>query len=189
MTYPAGVQLSTLTFSNPTTFLGNPAARTTVTLQSTAAVVWAATGDPIDDFAETVDPGPGMHGSLTAPFVNQTGFTDQAGNSFTGWAYIVTRTAWLGNVFKTVQKNWQPVIGQNTVDFDTLPGGAIGLPVSTPPLVVTSVVGQTGAVTGAQIAADPALNATYAPVAGSINYASPAQAANLSAALSMILGV
>jgi hypothetical protein len=35
---------------------------------------------------------------------------------------------------------------------------------------------------------DTALNATYAPVAGSANYASPAQAAGLSAAFAIVLG-
>jgi lysophospholipase L1-like esterase len=41
----------------------------------------------------------------------------------------------------------------------------------TPAAPVTSVAGQTGAVTGAQIAADSALKGTYAPIAGSTNYA------------------
>jgi len=35
---------------------------------------------------------------------------------------------------------------------------------------------------------DTALNATYAPVTGSPNYTSPAQAAGLSAALSIVFG-
>jgi hypothetical protein len=35
---------------------------------------------------------------------------------------------------------------------------------------------------------DGSLNATYAPVSGSPNYASPAQAAGLSAAFSIVLG-
>jgi hypothetical protein len=153
MTYPAGVQLATLTFSNPTTFLGNSATRTEVTFQPSAGVVWAATGEPIDDFAETVAPGPGMPGSLTAPFVDQSGFTDQAGNTFTMWAYIVTRTTYFGQLKKEVRKNWQPVLGQTTVDFDNLPGGNIGLPVSAPIVPVTSVAGVTGAV-GAEPLAD-----------------------------------
>ena len=146
MTYPSGVQLSTLTFSNPITFLGKSATRTEVTFQSTAGVVWAATGEPIDDFAETVTPDPGMPGSLTAPFVDQPGFTDQSGNAFTMWAYVVTRLTWFGSSVKTVRKNWQPVLGQDTIDFDNLPGGNIGLPVSAPIVPVTSVAGETGVV-------------------------------------------
>jgi hypothetical protein len=153
MTYPAGVQLATLTFSNPTTFLGNSATKTEVTFQSTAGVVWAATGEPIDDFSETVAPGPGLPGSLTAPFVDQAGFTDQAGSTFTMWAYVVTRTTYFGTAKKEVRKNWQPVLGQTTVDFDNLPGGNIGLPVSAPIVPVTSVAGVTGAV-GAEPLAD-----------------------------------
>jgi len=153
MTYPSGVQLATLTFSNPITFLGNAATRTEVTVQSTAGVVWSATGEPIDDFAETVAPGAGMPGSLTAPFVDQPGFTDQAGNAFTMWAYVVTRLTWCGSSVKTVRKNWQPVVGQDTIDFDSLPGGNIGLPVSAPIVPVTSVAGLTAAV-GAESLAD-----------------------------------
>jgi len=146
MTYPAGVQLSTLTFSNPTTFLGNQATRTEVTVQASSGVVWAATGEPIDDFSETVAPNAGLPGFLTVPFVDQPGFTDQSGNAFTMWAYTVTRRTFFGASMKVVQKNWQPVMGQSTMDFDNLPGGNIGLPVSAPIVPVTSVAGETGVV-------------------------------------------
>jgi len=94
-----------------------------------------------------------MPGSLTAPFVDQPGFTDQAGNAFTMWAYVVTRLTWFGSSVKTVRKNWQPVVGQDTIDFDSLPGGNIGLPVSAPIVPVTSVAGLTAAV-GAESLAD-----------------------------------
>ena len=83
MAYPAGVQTATLTFSNSGTFLGQAATSTTMEIASTASVVWTATGEPIDNFTEMVTPGAGMPGSLTAPFVDQTGFTDSAGNAFT----------------------------------------------------------------------------------------------------------
>lgn len=152
MPYPPGVQTSTLTFSNPITFLGNEAQRTEVTVQPTAGVVWTATGQPIDDFAEIVAPGDGMPGSLTAPYVDQEGFTDQAGNDFTMWAYIVTRKTFFGSSMKTVKKNWQPILGQTTIDFDNLPGGAIGLPVAAPPVPVTSVAGLAGVVPAAALA-------------------------------------
>jgi len=161
MTYPAGVQLSTLTFSNPTTFLGNQATRTEVTVQASAGVVWAATGEPIDDFSETVAPNEGLPGTLTVPFVDQPGFTDQSGNAFTMWAYTVTRRTFFGASMKVVQKIWQPVVGQDVMDFDNLPGGDIGLPVSAPIAPVTSVAGETGAV-GADALADAL--AGYLPI-------------------------
>lgn len=154
MTYPAGVQTATLTFSNPGTFLGHEATRTEVTFQATAGVVWSATGQPIDDFPEVVTPGEGMPGSLTAPFVDQAGFTDQAGNAFTMWAYQVTRKSFYGSYSKVVKKNWQPLIGQDTIDFDNLPGGSIGLPVSTPVPPVTSVAGLTLAVAAEDLAGE-----------------------------------
>lgn len=154
MVYPAGVQTSTLTFSNPITFLGNEATRTELTVQPTAGVVWTATGMPIDDFAEVVNPGAGMPGSLTAPFVDQEGFTDGAGNAFTMWAYVVTRKTFFGSSSKTVKKAWAPVIGQSTVDFDNLPGGSVGLPVSAPPVPVTSVAGLAGVVGAESLAGE-----------------------------------
>lgn len=154
MTYPSGVQIATLTFSNPGTFLGNAAARTEVTVQSTAGVVWTATGQPIDDFPEVVAPGPGLPGQLTVPFVDQPGFTDQAGNTFTMWAYVITRKTILGSSQKVVTKNWAPVIGQDVTDFDNLPGGTIGLPVSAPPVPVTSVASLTGVVGAAALAGE-----------------------------------
>lgn len=176
MGYPVGVQLSTLTFSNPITFLGNDATRTEVSVQATAGVVWAATGQPIDDFAELVAPGSGMPGSLTVPFVDQAGFTDQAGNDFTMWAYVVTRTTYFGNASKTVKKNWQPLVGQGTVDFDNLPGGSIGLPVAVPPNPVSSIAGLTGMVAAESLlgALEPELSATIGDkVKGSDPYDSP----------------
>ncbi|MET3949705.1 polysaccharide deacetylase family protein [Arthrobacter sp. UYEF36] len=155
MTYPPGVQLATLTFSNPSTFLGNEATRTEVTVQSTAGVVWAATGQPIDDFEELVSPAAGMPGSLTVPFVDQAGFTDQAGNVFTMWAYVVTRKTFFGGRSKTVRKSWQPLLGQSEpVDFDNLPGGSVGLPVSAPVVPVTSVAGLTLAVGAEDLATE-----------------------------------
>ena len=152
MSYPSGVQLATLTFSNPITVLGNDATKTEISIEPTASVVWSATGQPVDNFEETVSPAAGIPGSLTAPFTDQPGFTDQAGNTFTGWAYVVTRRTHFGGKPKTVRKNWQPVTGQTTTDFDNLPGGSIGLPVSAPVAPVTSVGGFTGAVTPEQIA-------------------------------------
>ena len=152
MAYPPGVQLATLTFSNPITYLGNDATKTEITIEPTASIVWTATGQPVDNFEETVSPVPGMPGAFTVPFTDQVGFADQAGNPFTGWAYTVTRKTHFGGKPKTVRKNWQPVIGQSNVDFDNLPGGSIGLPVSVPLTAVTSVGGLVGAITEAQLA-------------------------------------
>jgi hypothetical protein len=147
MTYPDGVSLSTLTFSNPITFLGNAATRTEVTIAPSASVVWGQTGQPIDATAELVSPGDGLSGSLMAPHVDQDGFLDQDGNAFTGWAYLVTRRAFFGSVpAQQVQKTWQPLVGQDVVDFDLLPGGPVGEPVSAPVIPVTSVAGETGVV-------------------------------------------
>jgi hypothetical protein len=56
---------------------------------------------------------------------------------------------------------------------------------------VTTALGVPDAALAARVvtgATATALNATYAPASGSSNYASPAQAAGLSAALSIVFG-
>ena len=146
MTYPSGVQLSTLTFNSPTTYLGNPVTRTEVTVQVTAGVVWAATGDPINDAGTTVALGPGVPGAVTFPVVDQPGFTDQAGTATTMWSYVVTRKLFFGSASQATQKNWQPLTGQATIDFDNLPGQDGGGPTYPPAFPVTSVAGQAGVV-------------------------------------------
>lgn len=147
MNYPDGVSLSTLTFSNPITFLGNTATRTEVTIAPSASVVWANTGQPIDAIAEIVAPDAGLSGSLMAPHVDQYGFLDQDGNAFTMWGYVVTRRAFFASApVQEVKKTWQPLVGQDVVDFDLLPGGPVGEPVSAPAIPVTSVAGETGVV-------------------------------------------
>jgi len=152
MTYPSGVQLSTLTFNSPLTYLGNPVSRTEITVQVSAGVVWAATGDPINDAATTVALGPGVPGAVTFPAVNQPGFTDQAGTATTMWSYIVTRKLFFGSASQSTQKNWQPLTGQATVDFDNLPGQDGGGPTFPPAFPVTSVAGQAGVVDAAALA-------------------------------------
>jgi hypothetical protein len=185
MSFPAGVQLATLTFSNPLTFLGNEATKTDMTIQASAGVVWAETGTPIDDFAEFVTPGAGMPGQLTAPFVDQPGFTDQAGNVFTMWTYVLTRRTTFGGATKLVKKYWQPVLGQTTVDFDNLPGGTVGLPVSAPIVPVTSVAGFTLAVGAEDLAGalNPFLPAGVTPEDVASAVAAKQDAATLDAAV------
>jgi len=152
MAYPSGVQLSTLTFNSPLTYLGNPVSRTEITVQVSAGVVWAATGDPINDAATTVALGPGVPGAVTFPAVNQPGFTDQAGTATTMWSYIVTRKLFFGSASQSTQKNWQPLTGQATTDFDALPGQDGGGPTYPPAFPVTSVAGQTGVVDSVALA-------------------------------------
>lgn len=151
MNYPAGVATATLTFSNPGTFTGGSADLVTMTMVATSSVTWSSTGEPIDNFAEIVKPGQGLPGSLTAPLVDQAGFIDGTGNAFSMWAYQLTRRASFGGQVKVITKNWQPIAGQVTIDFDDLPGGPIGLPVSVPIPPVTSVAGLVGAVDGAAL--------------------------------------
>jgi len=150
MTYPAGVQLNTLTFNSPATYLGNPVTRTEITVQVSAGVVWAATGETIKDITSAVALGPGMPGAVTFPAVDQSGYTNQSGTTITMWSYSVTRKMFFGSSSVVVQKNWQPLTGQATTDFDALPAGTPATPA--PVFPVTSVAGKSGTVAASDLA-------------------------------------
>ncbi|PRB02775.1 hypothetical protein CQ047_17770 [Microbacterium sp. MYb72] len=64
------------------------------------------------------------------------------------WAYRLTETA--GG--RSRVKHLQPLAGQGVIDFDRIPDGSVGLPVSGPVVAVSDVAGHTGSVTAQQIA-------------------------------------
>jgi hypothetical protein len=129
-------------------------------------LVHTATGTPLVDFLEELDISEGVAGQLALPHTDQAGFQDENGNAYVNWYYTARITYSTPSKAKTKApkiKVFQLATGQTIVDLDALPGGAPALPYTAPIPTVTSVMGLTGAVTGAQIAADPALTATYAP--------------------------
>src|SRR5690606_33482639 len=91
----------------------------------------------------------GALGSITVPVVDQPGWVDDGQNPITMWAYRVTETA--GG--KARVKHVQPLAGQTLIDFDRIPDGTVGLPVSAPSVSVSDVAGHTGSVSAEQIAA------------------------------------
>lgn len=116
--------------------------------QGTDSVVWAADGTPMLSFSETASADDGSYGSIQLPVVDQNGWLDAGQNAYKLWGYKLTETPSYGrNPGKQRVKYWQPLTGQTTVDFDRIPDGSLGLPSSGPIAVVTSVNGQTGAVT------------------------------------------
>jgi hypothetical protein len=122
----------------------------------------------------------GVAVQFTLPHTDQAGFQDEAGNAYQNWYYTATIQYQSGKVTKPAfTKVFQLAVGQTTVDLDLLPSGSPAMPYTAPVATVTSVNGQNGAVD---------LSSTYAPVTGSPNYTTPAQAAGLSAALSIVFG-
>lgn len=145
MTYPAGADLVTITYSPPITFL-NEAVVAKVTVKPTHTLTWAATGQTFAAFT-SVPGATGTPSSFQVPAVDQPGFIDSSGNAFTHWAYTVTlEWSYQGQKISSI-KNIQPLAGQGTVNLNTLPDELISLPVAATVPTVLSVDGQTGAVT------------------------------------------
>jgi hypothetical protein len=145
------VNTVTLIFGKGVTAGGNmTSARLTVepVFNGTNAVVWDGDGTPMLPFTENASADEGSYGSTQLPVVDQTGWLDDGQHAFTMWGYKLTETPMYGRTAgKPRIKYWQPVTGQTNVDFDRIPDGSLGLPVSGPLAGVTSVNGQVGAVT------------------------------------------
>lgn len=167
MALPVGVTSATITFGVPTTFTG-AFVRSTVSIQPSATLVHTATGTPLINFIEDVITTEGTSGQFVLPHTDQTGFQDEAGNTYQNWYYTATVTyaSDKGSLPARI-KTFQLTSGQTVVDLDLLPAGAPVLPYTAQTATVTSFAGRTGAVTvqdsdlPARLA-EEALNATYA---------------------------
>lgn len=163
MALPVGVTTATCTVGVPVSFTGAANIRANVSVKPSVFLVHAETGTPLVDMLETIDTTDGVAGQFTLPHTDQAGFVDENQNTYTNWFYTVTiQYSNERQVMLPKTKVFQLVAGQTLVDLDKLPSGVPALPYTAPAATVTSVVGLTGPVTGAQIAADPALSATYA---------------------------
>lgn len=85
--------------------------------------------------------------SIPLPHVDQAGFIDESGAAATMWAYRAHVRLESPDGAVEYEKNFQLVAGQSIVDLDKIPDGPISEPLSAPVPAVTSVNGQTGAVT------------------------------------------
>jgi hypothetical protein len=148
--WPAGVQTTTIRFGKGITVGGNMTAADLVVepiFSGTNAVIWDGDGTPLLPFLESVLANEGVLGSATVPVVDQTGWLDDGQNSYSLWGYKLTETPRYGRLpGRPRTKFVQPLAGQIEIDFDRIPDGSIGLPVSAPVVAVSSVNGQTGAV-------------------------------------------
>lgn len=147
MALPVGVTTATITFGVPTTFTG-AFVRSTVSIQPSATLVHTATGTPLINFIEDVITTEGTSGQFVLPHTDQTGFQDEAGNSYQNWYYTATVTyASDKGSLPARTKTFQLTSGQTVVDLDLLPAGAPVLPYTAQTATVTSFAGRTGAVT------------------------------------------
>lgn len=151
MTLPVGVSTCSVTWGPFSTLFGDDQAvmiKVSPVLSGEAHhVVWAGTGQSLLDFSKAFTAVAGEAAAFSVPHVDQDGFINSNGDAVKNWAYQVTAT--IGTV--TLFKNFQPIVGQDTIDLDLLPDGSITPGVTAPVAPVFSVNGQTGNVTLAQL--------------------------------------
>ncbi|MCZ9884046.1 hypothetical protein [Arthrobacter sp. B2a2-09] len=144
MTLPAGVTTCDVVFNTPVSFAGG-AGSATLTIRPTQTIFWAATGQPLGKFTETVAVN-GVPGAITLPVVDQAGFVDSSGNAVKNWAYLADIAWSVNGQYIASHKSFQLATGQSSVVLDLIPDGNVSTPVSAPFAPVTSVNGVTGAV-------------------------------------------
>lgn len=147
MALPSGVTTCTLSVGPFFDALGTAITATmTVTPKYGTGVdfiTWTATGESMTSKAVTGTVQGDGSVQLVVPVVDQDGWTDPNAAAFTNWSYLVAWTA--GD--KSGSKYVLPVEGQTSIDVDKIGGGSAGSPTSATVPAVTSVNGQTGAVT------------------------------------------
>jgi hypothetical protein len=159
MAFPSGVATCPVSIKAPITFGG---AEATVHLEVTPAVrlIWAATGQTFADFAEQPTEATTGSATVTLPTL-QPGFVDEAGNEVLSWAYTArVRYEHDGKTRHAPLRAFTIPEGQPAVDLALIPAGPAVPILTAPSMPVTSVNGETGAVTiegldYAQLARDP----------------------------------
>lgn len=145
MSLPAGVTTCNVIFNTPISFAGGTGTAT-LTVRPTQTIIWAATGQPLGAFSDTVTTS-AQPGSMALPVVDQPGFVDSAGNTVTNWAYTADVLWTVGAQNLSTHKSFQLLTGQTSVTFDLIPDGNTTIAVTAPTATVTSVNGATGPIT------------------------------------------
>lgn len=145
MSLPAGVTTCNVIFNTPISFAGGTGTAT-LTVRPTQTIIWAATGQPLGAFSDTVTTS-AQPGSMALPVVDQPGFVDSAGNTVTNWAYTADVLWTVGTQNLSTHKSFQLLTGQTSVTFDLIPDGNTTIAVTAPTATVTSVNGATGPIT------------------------------------------
>ena len=145
MAFPTGVATCNVSIQAPVTFGGTAA---TVHLEITPAVrlIWAATGQTFADFVEQPADVSTGSATVTLPTI-QPGFVDEAGNTVLSWPYTArVRFEYAGKTKHAPLRAFTIPQGQTTLDLATIPAGPAAPVLTAPSAVVTSINGQTGAV-------------------------------------------
>lgn len=147
MALPAGVTTCLVSKKAPVSF-GGGQAKVYLEITPSVRLVHTATGTPLADFIETVDPLEGGVAQVILPHTDQPGFQDESGNAFTNWHYTARIRYEKGSEKKHLPlSSFQLSSGQADVDLSLIPTGAAALPTLAPIATVTSINGQTGAIT------------------------------------------
>jgi len=130
-------------------------------------LIHTATGTPLADFIETVEPADGTPAQVLLPHTDQAGFQDEAGNAFTNWHYTARVRFEKSNDKRHLPlTTFQIPSGQTEIDLSLIPSGPAAMPTLAPIAGVTSINGRTGAI-------DTRLNDARTPEAmfiGTITY-------------------
>jgi acetyl esterase/lipase len=149
MSLPAGVSTFELLFGKTFDFEGTPL-RTDLVITPSHELVWEATGDRLVPIKVSKDANEGEYGSVNLPHTDQAGFVNLKGEAIIDWWYTVQSTDRKGRTAASGPKTrkLQATSDQLTIDLDLVPtDGSVG-PVGSAVLpAVTSVNGETGAVT------------------------------------------
>lgn len=158
MTLPTGVTTCNVIFNTPLSYAGGIGIAT-LTVRPTQTIIWAATGQPLGVFTDTVTTS-AQPGNIQLPHVDQPGFVDSTGKAVTNWAYQADVLWTIGAQNAAIHKAFQVVTGQSSVTLELIPDGNTSIAVTAPVAAVTSVAGLTGPVSTSQIVT--ALGSTYA---------------------------
>jgi len=146
-TFPSGVQTVEIVFGKGIAPNGEPQAATLAVYViyggQTQAAIWDGDGTAMLPLSFGASAPAGQLGSIRVPVTDQSGWLDDSGNGYSGWAYRLVET--VGK--KSRERFVQPMTGQTLIDFDRIPTGNVGLPLVAPMVPVTSVNGVSGAVT------------------------------------------
>lgn len=166
MVLPAGVTTCLVFKKAPVTF-GGGQAKVSLEVTPSVRLIHTATGTPLADFIETVEPADGTPAQVLLPHTDQAGFQDEAGNAFTNWHYTARVRFEKSNDKRHLPlTTFQLPSGQTEVDLSLIPSGPAAMPTLAPIAGVTSINGMTGAI-------DTRLNDARTPEAmftGTITY-------------------
>lgn len=148
---PAEISTALVHMDAPLSFIGEPG-RLHVEILPSVSLVWAATGTPVVNFEDMMDLADGQSLEIQLPHTDQDGFLDGAGNAITGWYYTVKITYEKDGQLRVFpERDFQVLVGQDSVDLALVPAGEATEPMVAPILTVTSLDGFTGAVTKTQL--------------------------------------